>query len=155
MSYRVRGLDPAPFAHLVGRSDAELAAAGVRRLVVDRAPGFPDRVTVSDLPPGETVLLLNYEHQPAPTPYRARHAIFVGERPRAALDLVGSLPAALLARPISLRGYDAAGEMVDAVLAEGAALHGAVERLLGDDALAYVHAHYAARGCYAALIERA
>jgi hypothetical protein len=31
------------------------------------------------LEPGESVLLVNYEHQPAHSPFRSRHAIFVRE----------------------------------------------------------------------------
>ena len=39
-------------------------------------------------------------------------------------------------------------------LAEGEALAPAIERLLADPRVAYLHAHYARRGCYAARIER-
>jgi hypothetical protein len=45
--------------------------------------------------------------------------------------------------------------MRDADLAEGDALEPAIKRLLGDDRVAYLQAHYAKRGCYAARIERA
>jgi len=38
---------------------------------------------------------------------------------------------------------------------EGAALAPLIERLLANDAAAYLHAHFAKRGCYAARIERA
>jgi Protein of unknown function (DUF1203) len=31
----------------------------------------------------------------------------------------------------------------------------AIERLFGNSAAAYIHAHYAKRGCYAARIDRA
>jgi hypothetical protein len=155
MAFRVRGIDPSRFQDLIGRSDAELAARGVRRCRVDCTPGFPDRVEVRDLEVGETALLLNFEHQPADTPYRARHAIFVGEGSRRALDLVDALPDAILRRPISLRAFDADGEMVDADLADGLVLRPVIERFLRRADVAYLHAHYAKRGCYAARIERA
>ena len=45
--------------------------------------------------------------------------------------------------------------MVEADLAPTADLAEAVERLLADPAVAYVHAHYAGAGCYAARIDRA
>ena len=155
MAFRIQGLDPAEFQHLVGLSDADLAAQGVRRTVVDAKPGFPDRVAVRDLEIGETALLLNYEHQPADTPYRSRHAIFVGEASRQALDLVDAIPEAMRRRPISLRAFSAAGDMLDADLADGAALEPLIARFFADDAVAYLQAHYAKRGCYAARITRA
>ena len=155
MSFRVRGLDPAPFRHLYGLSAAALAGHGVARRIADAQPGFPDRIEVRDAAPGESLLLLNHTHQPADSPYRASHAIFVREGAETPLDLVGALPDALLVRPISLRGFDGAGMMVEADLAEGVALQPAIERLLANPEIAYLHAHYARPGCYAALIERA
>jgi hypothetical protein len=155
MSYRVLGLEPAQFQHLFGLADEALALHGARRYQVDRSPGFPDRIEVRDAEPGETVLLLNYTHLPADNPYGSRHAIFVREGAAAAHDGVDSLPQALSLRPISLRAFDAQHEMVDADLADGAALEPLIERFLARPDVAYLHAHYAKRGCYAARIERA
>jgi hypothetical protein len=45
--------------------------------------------------------------------------------------------------------------MVGWELAEGAELETTIERLLADPRAAYLHAHFAAPGCYAARIERA
>lgn len=155
MSYRVLGLDPAPFRRFYGLADAELARHGVQRLVADTHPGFPDRIEVRDVEPGETVLLLNYLHQPADTPYRASHAIFVREGAERACDLIDAIPEPLRLRPISLRAFDAAHAMIDADLVDGAGLEPLITRLLEQPGIAYLHAHYARRGCYAARIERA
>ncbi|WP_125953592.1 DUF1203 domain-containing protein [Novosphingobium sp. MD-1] len=155
MSFRVLGLDPSQFHGLAGLSDDDLARAGARRYVVDTKPGFPDRIEVRDLDVGETAILLNYEHQPARTPYRSRHAIFVREGADRALDVINLLPEALRIRLISLRAFDASGEMIDADLAEGEALAPLIERFLANPDVAYLHAHYAKYGCYAARIERA
>jgi Protein of unknown function (DUF1203) len=155
MSFRIQGLDPRQFAHLTGLSDAELARLGARRYLVAAKPGFPDRIAVRDLDIGETAILLNYEHQAADTPYRARHAIFVGEGAAQALDLVDALPEAIRIRPISLRAFDAAGDMIDADLVDGTALIPVIEHFLANPDVAYLHAHYAKRGCYAARIIRA
>lgn len=154
MSFRVRGLDPSPFIPLYGRTDADLAALGVRRVVADAAPGFPDRVEVRDLELGETALLLNYEHQPSPTPYRSAHAIFVREGAMISLDVVDTIPAVIARRPISLRAFDAGGEMLDGELCDGAGLAPLIVAWLARPRVAYLHAHYARRGCYAARIER-
>lgn len=155
MAFRIRGLSPEPFRHLFGLDEAALAAAGVRRYVVDHAPGFPDRIEVRDLEPGETALLLNYTHQPADTPFRASHAIFVREGATTAYDAVDRVPDAIRIRPISLRAFDAGHMMVEADLVDGTDIEAAIERMLAQSGVAYLHAHYAKRGCYAARIDRA
>lgn len=155
MSYRITGLSPEPFRALFGLPDDRLARRGVQRVVADAPFGFPDRIEISDAAPGESLLLLNYAHQPADTPYRSSHAIFVRERPVAPTDLIDELPPAMRARPLSLRAFDGEDMMVDADLVEGAKAEALIERLLADPRVAYIHAHYARRGCYAGRIARA
>ena len=155
MSFRIQGLDPAHFQQLFGLPDRELARQGVRRYRVTNTPGFPDRIEMRDAGPDEYVLLLNYQHQSADTPFRSSHAIYVREGARTAYDAVDEIPEVLAIRPISLRAFDAEGMMVAADLAEGPRLPATIERLLADPATAYLHAHYAKRGCYAARIDRA
>jgi hypothetical protein len=148
MSFRITGLSPAPFRHLYGLDDAALAAAGARQ------PGFPDRIELRDIAPGGSALLLNYVHQPADTPYRASHAIFVREGAEHAYDAVDEIPDALRIRTLSLRAFDADHAMVDADLVEGVDLPTLIARFFVNPAVAYLHAHYARRGCYAARIDR-
>lgn len=155
MSFRVVGIDPGQFRHLYGLSDANLATAGAKRYVVDTKPGFPDRVEVRDLEVGERAILLNYEHQPANTPYRSRHAIFVREGADHALDVMDTIPEVIRIRPISLRAFSEDGEMVDADLVNGEAIVPLIERFFSNPEVAYLQAHYAKRGCYAARIVRA
>lgn len=155
MSFRIIGLDPGPFAPLHALSDEALVAQGVQRCTVNAKPGFPDRVELRDLEIGETALLLNYVHQDAPTPYRASHAIFVGERSTRRYDAIETVPDVLRLRPLSLRAFDAGHMLHDACLAEGLEIEAAIDRLLGDARTAYIQAHFARPGCYAARIERA
>lgn len=136
-------------------SDEELTARGAVRVIADSKPGFPDRVSLRDAEPGQQLLLVNYTHQPANNPYRASHAIFVCASASEAYDRVDEIPEALRSRLISLRAFDADGMMVDAEVAEGCALEAAIMRLFASPAVAYLHAHYASRGCYAARVERA
>lgn len=154
MSFRILGLDPAPFRHLYGLPDEALARHGAQRMVAPAPNSFPDRIELRDLEPGETAILMNYQHQPAETPYRSSHAIFVREGAEAAFDIVDVIPVPLRIRPISLRAFDAVGMMVDADLADGVALAPLIARFFDDPSVAYLHAHYAKRGCYAARIER-
>ena len=156
MSYVVSGLPIEPFRPLFGLSDEALAEHGAIRYRVDKEVGFPCRISLEDRRPGETVLLVNYEHQPADTPYRARHAIFVGEQVTETARTVDEIPPALAVRPaISLRAFDHAGMMVDAEIARGSDLVPVIERMFASDTVAYIHAHNAGRGCYAARIDRA
>lgn len=156
MAFRFTGLDPAPFQHLFGASVAVLSAEGVRRMAVGAEDRFPDRVEVRDAAPGETVLLLNYIHQPAATPYRASHAIFIREGATARFDAVDEVPPAVQRRPISLRGFDVNGDLVAADLVlDGSKVEPNIARLFAQPAVAYLHAHFAAHGCFAARIERA
>ena len=155
MSFRVMGLNPQPFRHLYGLSDDALAAAGARRYLVDASPGFPDRVEMRDLDPGETALLLNYTHQPAATPYHASHAIFVREGAEVRYDEVNEIPDVLRIRMLSMRAFDADDMMVAADLVQGEQAAEAVERFLAQREVKYLQVHNAKRGCYAARIERA
>jgi hypothetical protein len=155
MAFRITGLSPEPFQRLFGLPDGELAQQGVKRYVADKAPGFPCRVEMRDAAPGERVLLLNHVCQPADTPYRASHAIFVREGAAAAFDRVDDVPAVMRARLLSLRAFDADGMMVDADVVEGAAVEPLIARLLANADVSYIHAHYAKRGCYSGRIDRA
>ena len=152
MSFRITGLSAQPFAHLFGLSEAELARHGAQR---HQGEGLPDRVELRDTSPGETVLLINHEHQPADTPYRSRHAIYVREHAGEAFDAVDTVPDVLRRRLLSLRAFDANHLMVDADVVDGTAVEGLIDKLLAQPGVAYVHAHFARRGCYAALIQRA
>ena len=101
------------------------------------------------------MLLLNYEHQSADSPYRSRHAIYVIEGEQRTFDAVNDVPDVMRRRLLSLRAFDAQGTMVDADVVDGRDVEPLIERLLANPMAAYVHAHYAKRGCYAARIERA
>lgn len=155
MSFRITGLSPEPFRALYGLSDEALAAHGVKRYTADKKPGFPDRIEVRDAEPGETLLLLNYMHQPANNPYRASHAIFVREGAEAAYDRVDEVPEVMRLRPLSMRAFDREDAMVDADIVDGREIEGLIERFFENPQVTYIHAHYAKRGCYAARIVRA
>jgi hypothetical protein len=155
MSFRITGLSPASFSHLFGLPDHLLARHGAKRCIADRKPGYPDRIEVRDAEPGERLLLLNYTHQPAATPYRASHAIFVREHAAERYDRIDAIPEVLRLRLISLRAFDDRDEMIDGAVLDGADLEAGIEQMFADPAARYLHAHYAARGCYAAWVDRA
>jgi hypothetical protein len=111
-------------------------------------------VTLSEVEAGGTVLLMNYEHLPVDSPYRSRHAIFVQEGAQEADLVIDKVPDSLARRVLSLRAFDKNDHIVEADLAEGEAIEPTIRRLLENSDVQYIHAHYAQRGCYAALIER-
>lgn len=154
MSFRVLGLSPEPFRACFAMSDAELHAIGAIRLRA-REPGLPCRVALKHAAVGDELLLLNYEHQPGHTPYRARHAIYVNRASTRPFNAVDVVPETLVSRLLSVRAFDARDMMIDADVAEGAAAAELFERLLANPSATYLQVHNARRGCYAARVERA
>jgi hypothetical protein len=155
MSFRISALPTARFKPLFALSDEELATRGAMRRIVDKCPGFPCRVSLVDAQVGEVVLLTNYEHQTASSPYRASHAIFVRENAREARPEVGEVPQVLRSRLLSVRGFDENGMMIDADVVDGRAIEPSIERLLANGTISYLHLHNAKPGCYAARVDRA
>ena len=154
MHFRIRGLPAQAFTELFSLSDAELAERLAVRRKVDEEHGFPCRISLTDAKVGDEVILVNYEHLAVATPYRSRHAIYV--RPgETQFDAVDTVPDMLRRRLLSLRGFDAGGMMTSADVVEGRDLESAITRQLADPHTAYLHAHIARPGCYAAHIERA
>jgi hypothetical protein len=155
MVFRIKGLSPEPFRHLYGLSNEELATEGVKRYVADTKPGFPDRVEMRDGEPGEIFLLINHVCQPANTPYRATHAIFVREGAEQTFDQIDEVPEVMRVRLMSLRAYDEEDMMVDADVVDGMELESVIERFFSNPQVAYIHAHNAKRGCFSGQIDRA
>lgn len=153
MSYIIRGLDPTSFRPLFHLSDEELGRRGIVRMSVSKKPSFPCRITLEDREVGETVLLLNHVSHDVANPYRAAHAIFVGEADRAA-EFVDKIPPVFETRILSLRGFDADGMMIDALVAQPGEADAGIRKLFEDSTIETVHAHNAARGCFSARIER-
>jgi len=154
MAYVVRGLDPTPFQPLFGLSQEELAGRGVVRMTVTEKPSFPCRISLTDRDIGESVLLLNHVSHDVANPYRASHAIFVAEGAGEAAQLVDEVPSVFDPRILSLRGFDTAGMMVEAALAQPGEADAQIRKLFADRGIQTIHAHNAARGCFAARIER-
>jgi len=155
MHFRISGLSAEPFRPLYGLSDQELQHRGVQRFVADCRPGFPDRIEMRDADVGERLLLLNHVCQPADTPYRATHAIFVREGAEQTYDRIDQVPEVMRTRLLSLRAYDASGMMLDADVIDGGGVEAVITRFFGNGAVAYIHAHNAKRGCYSGRIDRA
>jgi hypothetical protein len=155
MSFRISGLPAETFASLFDSSEEELATKGAVLQVVDQKPGFPCRVSLADAEVGETVILLNFEHLPVHSPYRASHAIYVRQGVETANLAIGEVPEVLRLRLLSVRAFDEGGMMIDADVVHGRDLEPVLVQMLGRSEVAYIHLHNAKPGCYAARIDRA
>jgi hypothetical protein len=151
MTYRIAGLDPAPYKPLFGLSDDDLAKRGIVRMTVTD-PTFPCRVSLVDRRIGEEVLLLNHVSHDVANPYRASHAIFVADTKRA--EFIDEIPPAFETRVLSLRGFDRNGMMIEAMLAQPGEADAGIRKLFENSEVETIHAHNAVRGCFSATIER-
>lgn len=153
MTYRIAGLDPAQFAPLWTMSDIELERHGARRVTARADRGFPCRVSLADARAGEPLLLVHHVHHDVPGPYRSAFAIFVRQGVQQAVHADES-PACFAGRTLSLRGFDAEGSLAKARLATPDEADAAIRALFAHRRIAYINAHNAAAGCFAARIER-
>jgi len=154
MTYRIAGLDPAEFAPLWAMDDEELEARGARRLIADAGRSFPCRVTLDDAREGEELILLNHVHHDVAGPYRSAFAIYV-RRDAVQAAYEDTCPPCFADRTLSLRGFAEDGALAKAQLAPPGGADAAIRDLLSNPAIAYINAHNAAAGCFAARVERA
>jgi hypothetical protein len=153
MSFLIHGLDPALFARWFALSDAELVAAGARRVIADEHPWYPCRVSLADADPGDELVLVNFEHLATSSPYRGSGAIYVRRVAQTKLVL-DRVPEVLERRVLSVRGYDAAGMMEAVDLVDGRELGSKLDAILGRPEIEYIHVHYAKPGCFACRVMR-
>lgn len=150
MTFRLVALDPAPFAPLFALSDAELAERDIVRHTATSDTGFPCRVSLADAATGDELLLVNYEHLAVASPYRSRHAVYIGKGAARAAPAPGSVPPYIGRRLISARAFDAAGMMIHADVIDGTAVGATLDAWLGDAGAAHVDLHTARQGCFLA-----
>jgi hypothetical protein len=153
MTYMIKGLPRDRFADLFALSDAELAERGARRVVADN-DSFPCRVSLQDAGVGETLILLNHVSNDVSGPYRATHAILVREAAEEIEPLVDSIPPVFAKRTLSLRGFDADGDLVASRVSAPDGHDRAIRELLSDPGIDHIDAHNAGHGCFSARIER-
>ena len=153
MAYRIEGLAPAAFESLFSMTDGELAERNAVRVVADSPSGYPCRVSLENAAPGEELVLLNHVSNDVAGPFRTAYAIYVrkGAAPAAYAD---ETPAYLDSRTLSLRGFDEAGMLKNALLALPGGADAGIRALFEAPDIATVHAHSATYGCFLARIER-
>ena len=142
------------FTHLFSMNSAEIAALGARRMTVDANPGFPCRVSLTDAPVSERVILTHFKHHEVNSPYQAAGPIFVREMAQTAKPEVNEIPVMFNHRLLSVRGYDESAMMKDAKVVEGRALEETIRNFFTNEAISYLHIHNAAPGCFNCTVQR-
>lgn len=155
MTFQIQALPAAPFSHFFDMTDAELSSHQACRQTVTTTPGTPCRVSMADADIGETVILVNYTHQPANSPYQATHAIFVREGAQQATIAVNEVPEVIRSRLISVRLFDKDHMMIDAEVVPGDTVSDVISAAFETAEVAYIHLHNAKPGCFAASVVRA
>lgn len=153
MNFRISGLAAEPFDHYFTMDDTDLAQAGAVRRIADSKPGFPCRISLTDAEIGDEVLLINFEHLPTHSPYRASHAIYIRRNERR-FEGSNEVPAMLRTRLLSIRAFDDAGMMVSADVIEGKHIEHAIAAQFENPKTSYLHIHFAKPGCFAARVDR-
>jgi len=155
MDFRITGLSPEPFKPVFQLDADALSAIGAQRVFADDASGYPRRVSLAHALPGEELILMSYQHQPGHSPYRAAGPVFARKSALNAFDAVNVVPEPVRVRLLSVRAYDRDDMIVEAEVVEGNVIEALIERYFERDDVAYLHLHYARRGCYACRVDRA
>ena len=124
-------------------------------MMVDEYPGYPCRVSLADAPVGERVILTQFQHHKANSPYQSAGPVFVRESAQTAKPKINEIPVMFHHRLLSIRAYDEAAMMKDAKVVLGGALEEAIRELFANSAISYLHIHNAAPGCFNCTVQRA
>lgn len=154
MSYQFIGLSAEKFQPYFKMSNAELDTHNAKMLIADDDE-YPCRVSLNDATKGDRLILVNYEHLPVSSPYRSAHAIYVAEGSKETSTLYAKVPKPILRSTVSIRAFDADDMMINADITAGKEAEKLILRFFENPDTAYLHVHYAKRGCFAARVCRA
>jgi len=140
--------------HLFSLSDSELTKINAIKIIVDKSPGYPCRVSLEDAEIGETIIALPYRHHDVKSPYRSSGPIFIREKCTQANLEINEIPDVLTSRLLSLRAYNKQALMINALITEGKDTKKSLIKLLSNQKVSYIHIHNANPGCYSCCVER-
>ena len=154
MSFTIKGLNPEDFAPLFAMSADDLKQRSIVELEASDSH-FPCRISLEEAQVGDRLLLLNHVHQPANTPYRSSHAVFVSESAKRSGLFVSDIPPIMRTRLLSVRAFDGDDMITDADVVDGREAGTLFARFLDNPKVAYLHVHFAKRGCFAGRVDKA
>lgn len=134
-------------ATLAGAPDHEI-------IIVDTATGYPCRHCLRWAQPGERVILFPFASIPPGQPYAESGPIFVHAEACPSYAATDEYPADFRSHRV-LRAYNAANDMIDAVVVADDQPEPVIARLLQNPETAFLQARSVTRGCYTFRIERA
>ena len=143
--------------HALSDAAAEEARRSPGAVPADAGDGpYPVRCCLADADDPAGVVLASIMPFRGESPYAARSPVYVhAQRCAGHAEEPGAVPEMLRGRLLSVRAYDGRHMLTGTGVLPGTELEDAIERLLGDEAGAYVHVHFAGPGCYACRIDRA
>ena len=147
-NFHIKSLEASEFSNLFELDQSGLQKIGAIKMIVDKKPGFPCRVSLEDAEIGEEIMLLPYQHHKTQAPYQSTGPVFVRKNAKAARLMINEIPKMLQHRLLSLRAYDSNGMMKESSLTEGHNLKDALEKIFTNPDISYIHIHNAKAGCY-------
>lgn len=153
-NFQFIALQDKEFNDLFLMDEEELINIGAVKMIADKKPGFPCRVSLKDAEIGEEVILLNYQYHFVNSPYKASGPIFIRKGATTAVLDINEIPDIIHHRLLSLRGYNIGSMLVDARVTEGVNLRGMIDDVFDNKEVAYIHIHNAKPGCYSCLVKR-
>ncbi|MEM9548442.1 MAG: DUF1203 domain-containing protein [Bacteroidota bacterium] len=150
----ISGIPLHALQHVLNLDKKDQDAQGITKIIVDKKPGYPCRVSLEDANIGEEILAFNYEHHTANSPYRSSGPVFVRLNANEARPKKNEIPKILEIRYLSLRAYDKSGMMIDAATTFGKDVKETIQQLFDNQHVQYIHVHNAKPGCYNCRIDR-
>jgi len=136
------------------RRAAEAGAADHAIVIADSPHAYPCRHCLRWARPGERLILFPYTSIPSGHPYSETGPIFVHAEPCERYSATDEYPADFR-NGRAFRAYDANYDMIDGVVANGTEPEAVIEKLLQNQAAAFVDVCSVTRGCFTFRIERA
>jgi len=142
------------FNHLFDLNTEKLLSNSIVKMIVDKSPGFPCRVSLQDAEIGEEVILLPFQHHKTKSPYQSSGPIFVRKNAKKPKLEVNEIPKFLNHRYLSLRGYDNGGMIQEMDTCRGNDLRNKIQLFLSNPEVSYIQIHNARPGCYNCQVNR-
>lgn len=153
-NFKFVALNHQEFDHLNDLTIQELSERDIVLMTVNQFPGFPCRITLEDAEMGEEVFLINYDHHPVNSPYKASGPVFIRKNKATKAYPINVIPKMFLHRLLSLRAYDENGMMIEADVFEGHILRDKIEDFFNNEKIDYLHIHNAKPGCFNCLVKK-
>jgi hypothetical protein len=142
------------YNELFNQTESELADKNIIKLIVDKKPGYPCRVTLEDAEIGEEVLLFPFEYHKTKSPYKASGPIFIRKSATKPALEINEIPEMLFQRSQTLRAYDKNGMMIHAISPNSSELKNGIKILFQNSKVNYIQIHNTNPGCYNCQVNR-